>query len=306
MPFIGVLPERESIFQPQPRREVAVSDAAAWRLNPRHRQVYDKLALALDAGLLAAPCGVAPSDCGIAPDALVFVKPIVNLAGMSVGAHTLAAAEVPAEAGSFWCERLEGDQTSTDMLVRHGQAIWFAHTRASTARHRERPVCWEVGVDLSDLELRLADWVARHLDGYSGLCNLELIGGRPIEAHLRGSNGFFDFYGPDFLPAWVALVDGEPCAPPPPVPGGLAISVFGTAELDPAQVSQLTACGVEVQPDFRTPDRAAILRCRNRTVLQSPEGARTLFEVLRTFVSTHSPGAGIDDWCRQHGWRERE
>ncbi|MBK5965251.1 hypothetical protein CCR95_14425 [Thiocystis minor] len=266
MPFIGVLPERESLFQPPPRREVAVSDAAAWRLNPRHRQVYDKLALALDAGLRAAPCGVDPRDCGIAPDAMVFVKPIVNLAGMAVRARAVVADAVPPEAGSFWCERLQGTQTSSDCLVRDGRAIWFAHTRGSDEKNNERPIYWDVGVTLPALEPVLAQWVADHLKGYSGLCNLELIGGRPIEVHLRGSNGFFDFYGPDFLSAWVALVDDGSCTIPPPIPGGLVISVFGARELSPEQQARISALGVKIQPDPHTPDRAAILRCRDKSV----------------------------------------
>lgn len=261
MPFIGALPERAHLFSPQPRTAVAVNDAAAWRLNPNHRHVYNKLSVALDAGLRAAPCGVVPADAGIDPDAMVFVKPIVNLAGMAVGARTVPASEVPIEPGSFWCERLSGTQTSSDCLVRDGRACWFAHTLASRIRSGERPVWWAVGVALPDLEPVLTDWVARHLAGYTGLCNLEMIGARPIEAHLRGSNGFFDLYGPGFVPAWVALVDGEAFTPPPPVPGGFVISVFGRIEIRAWQIRAAEALGVTVQMDRQMPERAAILRC---------------------------------------------
>ncbi|UHD16133.1 hypothetical protein [Thiocapsa bogorovii] len=266
MSFIGVLPERESLFQPSPRCDVGVNDAAAWRLNPAHRQVYDKLSLALDAGLRAAPCGVDPRDCGIAPDAQVFVKPIVNLAGMAVRARALPADAVPIEPGSFWCERLEGPHTSSDCLVQDGRAVWFAHTRGSTEKDRERPIYWEVGADLPDLEPLMADWVARHLKGYSGLCNLEMIGGRPIEVHLRGSNGFFDFYGPDFIPAWVALVDGDAFRSPPRIPGGFVISVFGEMPIGEAQREAAAEQGVRIDLDTRTADRAAILRCSQKDV----------------------------------------
>ncbi|MFB1490271.1 MULTISPECIES: hypothetical protein [unclassified Thiocapsa] len=264
MPFIGVLPEREHLFRPSPRRDVGVNDAAAWRLNPAHRQVYDKLSLALDAGLRAAPCGVDPRDCGIAPDALVFVKPIVNLAGMAVRARAVPADAVPSEPGSFWCERLEGPHTSSDCLAQDGRAVWFAHTRGSDEKNRERPIYWDVGATLPDLEPVIADWVAGHLKGYSGLCNLEMIGGRPIEVHLRGSNGFFDFYGPDFIPAWVALVDEADFAPPPPIPGGFVISVFGEVRIDDAQRVAAAGQGVRIDLDTRTADRSAILRCSDK------------------------------------------
>lgn len=266
MPFIGVLPERKHLFQPQPRSYVAVNDAAAWRLNPAHRHVYDKLSLALDAGLRAAPCGVDPRDCGISADAQVFVKPIINLAGMAVRARAVSADAVPSEPGSFWCERLEGAHTSSDCLVRDGRAVWFAHTRGADEKDRERPVYWEIGADLPELEPIVGDWVATHLHGYSGLCNLEMIGGRPIEVHLRGSNGFFDFYGPDFIPAWVALVDGTGFAPPPRIPGGFVISVFGEVAISQAQRDNAARRGVRVDLDPHTADRSAILRCADKEV----------------------------------------
>ncbi|NCA69635.1 MAG: hypothetical protein EOM91_05920 [Sphingobacteriia bacterium] len=265
MPFIGIRPGREGLFQPTPRTPVAVSDAAAWRLNPRHRQVYDKLALAIDAGLRAAPCGVAPTDLGIDPSARVFVKPIINLAGMALRARAVPADAVPNEPGGFWCERLTGPHTSSDCLVRDGEPLWFAHSRGAAEKDQERPIAWEIGVDLTELEPLIGAWIRRHLKGYTGLCNLEMIGGRPIEAHLRGSNGFFDVYGPDFMPAWVALVDGETFIPPPPIPGGHLISVFGEVEIDAAQQAAAAARGVRIDADPLTPGRAAILRCADKT-----------------------------------------
>ncbi|MTW20145.1 hypothetical protein [Allochromatium palmeri] len=262
--FIGVLPERAPLFQPTPRSEVAVNDAAAWRLNPAHRHVYDKLGVALDAGLRAAPCGVDPRALGLAPDDWVFVKPIVNLAGMALQARAVRAEAVPNEPGLFWCERLEGEHSSTDCLVREGQVVWLAHTRASERKDRARPIYWEVGVERPELDVRVRDWVERHLSGYTGLCNLELIGGQPIEAHLRGSNGFLELYGPDFVPAWVALMDGEPFEAPPPVPGGLVISLFGTEPLTDDQAAALSAAGALVRPDAQTPDRHAVILCPDK------------------------------------------
>lgn len=264
MPFVGVLPERRHLFRPEPRSEVAVSDSAAWRLNPKHRHVYDKLRLALEAGLTAAPCGVAPMDLGVDAEDIIFVKPITNLAGMGLDARAMAAGKVPAEPGSFWCQRLEGVHTSTDCLVESGEVCWFAHTRGSDERDASRPVYWEIGIDLTEREPWIADWVRRNLAGYSGICNIELIGGLPIEAHLRGSNGFFDFYGPDFIPAWVALSDGGPWTPPPPVNGGFIISVFGAADLGEANRKAAADAGVDLQPDLSTPGRSAILRTRSR------------------------------------------
>jgi formylmethanofuran dehydrogenase subunit D len=131
---------------------------------------------------------------------------------MGLSARSVRADQVPMEPGSYWCERLTGTHTSSDCLVQDGEPRWFAHTRGSDLKDASRPVYWAIGVELPQIEAWVGDWVRRNLAGYTGICNIELIGGKPIEAHLRGSNGFFDLYGPDFLPAWVALVD-EPLAP---------------------------------------------------------------------------------------------
>jgi len=275
MAFVGIQAGRESLFQPQPRRDVGVNDVNAWRLNPSHRKVYDRLSLALAAGLRAAPCGLPPADYRIAAHTELFVKPIINLAGMAKGARALRADQIPDEPGSFWCEKLQGEQTSSDCLVDQGQPRWFAHTRASDERSGARPLYWRIGVEIPHLEPILTGLVRHHLPGYTGLCNIELIDGQPVEMHLRGSNGFFDFYGPEFIRAWVALMDGQRFHPPPTAPGGYLISVFGdgppeletptskapdSGELDPKLIASAHAKGVSVQPDRSTPDRVAILR----------------------------------------------
>lgn len=263
MPFIGVLPERRALFQPEPRRPIAVNDAAAWRLNPRHRRVYDKLAIALDQGLLAAPCGVSPLDFGLDSPQQVFVKPITNLAGMSLGAGDCRADQVGQKPGHFWCEYLSGTQTSSDCLVLDGQPLWYAHTLAADQRHRQRPIWWRIGVALPQLEPIIAAWVRTWLPGYTGLCNLEMIDDRIIEAHLRGSNGFFDLYGADFIAAWVALVDQQQWRPPTQLPGGCVASLFGDGPMPPQAGAIAQQFGISISADANTPDRIAIIRGRD-------------------------------------------
>lgn len=262
--FIGIPPERRHLFQVQPRAEVAVSDPAAWRLYPAYRQVYDRLWLALEAGLRAAPCGVEPCDCGLGPDDAVFVKPIINLYGAARRAGLYRAAEVPAEPGLFWCEYLQGEHTSTDCLVKDGEVLWMAHSLAAERKDQSRPLYWEVGIERPEIEPMVCAWVGRYLAGYTGLCNLELIGGRPIECHLRGSVGFFDLYGPQFIPAWVSLVDGAPFVPPPPIPGGWVISVFGKDPLTDPELAAIADAGARVYEDPATPDRVAVILCPDR------------------------------------------
>jgi hypothetical protein len=264
MPFHGVLPEREALFQPQPTRDVGVNDVQAWRLNPRHRHVYNKLDIALSQGLSAAPCGVAPEQLGVSADAPVFVKPVINLAGMSLGARIEAAGQVRAEAGSFWCELLEGQQTSTDCLLQDGKVVWCAHTLAAEERNKQRPVYWQVGVQLPDVEAPVQRFLEARLEGYTGLCNVEVIAGKVIEVHLRGSNGFFDFYGSEFVRSWVTLVDRNQWQSPGPIQQGIVYSVFSDSHvtLDAERLQSIARSypGVTIQPDPHAADRVAILR----------------------------------------------
>lgn len=263
MPFHGVLPERRHLFQPEPVTDVGVNDTEAWRLNPRHRHIYNKLELALWQDLKAAPCGVDPVTQGLTPDDTVFVKPITNLAGMSLNARSVPASAIPKEPGSFWCEQLKGTQTSSDCLVLKGQAIWFAHTRAAEENNKNRPIYWEIGVDLPKNEAIIEKLLDEQLSDYSGLMNVEIIDDYIIEAHLRGSNAFFDFYGAPFLPAWVQLVDGQTANPPPPAPGGVVYSVFSDHSPPEGWEKDWPFSEVSLQLDRHTPDRLCILRSRD-------------------------------------------
>jgi len=221
MPFYGVLPQRYHLFQPQPLADVGVNDKEAWRLNPNYRHIYNKLALAKWQGLKAESCAISPTNFGLTLDQKVFVKPIINLEGMSLNARAVAVSEVVDEEGSFWCEHLEGQQTSSDCLVQKSKAIWFAHTCASIEKNKQRPIYWEVGVDLPQNEILINQLLQAHLEDYTGLINVEIINGYIIEAHLRGSNAFFDFYGDSFVSSWVKLVDNKMSEPPADIKGGV-------------------------------------------------------------------------------------
>ena len=260
MPFIGVLPERRSLFQPQPVSDIGVSDAAAWRLNPAYRRLYDKLAVALGQDLLAAPCGVSPMDLGLAAEQPVFVKPITNLAGMSIAARPLRADQLEAWPGLFWCELLEGEHVSTDALLLDGRVQMLVHTQASAQQDQQRALWWRVGVTLPDHDALVRDWLEAQLSGYTGLCNVETIDGRVIEAHLRGSNGFFDFYGEPFMRRWVRLVDEHRWDGGFAIPGGMVASVFGDGELSDEAAAIAIDYDVSIAEDLHCDGRIAIIR----------------------------------------------
>jgi hypothetical protein len=258
MPFHGVLPHRQMLFKPEPKADIGVNDRYAWQFNPTHRHLYNKLQVALWQDLLAAPCGTNPVDFGLKASDKVFVKPIMNLAGMSLGAKACLVKDVPVTAGYFWCEYLTGQQSSTDCLVLNGEVVWFAHTLASIEKNKHRPVYWQVGMELPLAEEQITAFIRSHMPTYTGICNMEMIADKIIEVHLRGSNAFFDFYGDSFMFAWTDLVDHKQWDTLASVKKGIVYSIFGITPLPANTQAMAKAYGVRLQIDEYASDRMAI------------------------------------------------
>ncbi len=179
--------------------EIPTEDSDAWLWNPRHRWVYDKIAVALSQGLEAGPHGTTP------PRFPAFSKPIVNLRGMGIDSRVLRDADEYQRgyaAGHMWMPLLEGTHVSTDVAVIDGAPRWWRHVTGKPAGEGTFDH-WIVHAAADPaLEVRCGAWVRAHLAGYTGMLNLETIGGTIIEAHLRFSDQWPDLYGA----GWVAAV----------------------------------------------------------------------------------------------------
>ena len=182
--------------------DIPTEDADAWMWFPRHRWVYDKLAIARSQGIAAAPHGVMP------PRFPVFSKPITNLRGMGIGSQTIASADAYAAAltpGHFWMELLEGEHVSTDVAVVKGRAAWWRHA-TGIPRPGGTFDRWMVHAEhRPQLEAACGGWIAENLTDYTGMLNLETIGGRIIEAHLRFADQWPDLYGDGWVEAVIGL-----------------------------------------------------------------------------------------------------
>lgn len=181
---------------------IPTEDCDAWDWNPRHRWIYDKLHVAASQGLVAGPHGTTP------PDFPVFSKPMINLKGMGVGSRVLrSAAEYDRHyaPGHMWMPLLEGPHVSSDVAVADGRPRWWRHVTGVPAGGGTFDY-WEIHAEPHpDLERRCGAWIARHLRSYTGMLNLETIGGTIIEAHLRFSDQWPDLYGPGWVDAIVRL-----------------------------------------------------------------------------------------------------
>jgi hypothetical protein len=181
---------------------IPTDDPEAWEWNPRHRWVFDKLQVALSQGLEAGPHGTQP------PHFPVFSKPIMNFRGLGAGSRIITSAadyERHHAPGHFWMSLLEGRHVSTDVAVVDGAAKWWRHV-TGIATGQGMFDTWTVHAATDPrLEASCGDWIGRYLEGYTGMLNLETIGGVIIEAHLRLSDQWPDLYGKGWIEAFVAL-----------------------------------------------------------------------------------------------------
>ncbi len=179
--------------------EIPTEDADAWAWFPDHRWVYDKLRVAQSQGFEAAPHGVMP------PVFPVFSKPIVNLRGMGVESRAIGSAAEYAQgwtAGHFWMRLLEGEHVSSDVAVVDGRAAWWRHATGVPGPGGTFDRWIVHAAARPGLEAACGAWIARHLVGYTGMVNLETIGGGIIEVHLRFADQWPDLYGA----GWVAVL----------------------------------------------------------------------------------------------------
>jgi hypothetical protein len=183
---------------------VPTEDSDAWQWYPAHRWIYNKLAVALSQQLDAGPHGTSP---GRFP---VFSKPIVNLKGMGIGGrvlHSPADCDRYYTAGHFWMTLLDGRHVSSDIAVADGEPRWWRHVTGKPAGEGTFDY-WTVHAEPdAGIEDYCGAWLRKYLAGYTGMVNLETIGGKIIEAHLRFADQWPDLYGPGWVDAVVALYE---------------------------------------------------------------------------------------------------
>jgi len=181
---------------------IPTEDADAWCWYPRHRWVYDKIAVAQSQGIVCGPHGVAP------PTYPVFSKPIINLKGMGVGSRVLVSAaeyEQSSTAGHMWMTLLSGRHVSTDVAIVDGNPCWWRHVTGTPSGEGTFDYWTVHAAPEPELEAYCTAWIRRHLSGYTGIMNTETINGKMIEVHLRMSDQWPDLYGVGWVEAVVRL-----------------------------------------------------------------------------------------------------
>ncbi len=181
---------------------IPVVDSAAYQCWPEHRWVYNKLRVCETQGMACAPHGIRP------PAFPVFSKPIYNLSGMGAGGRIIVSSEQYERdhtPGHMWMPLLVGEHVSSDVVVLDGEPTWWRHTIGKRLSGGTFDY-WAVLADsLPHIESYCGGWLRRNLRGYTGCVNLECIGGKIIEAHLRLTVQWLDLYRRSWLESVVEL-----------------------------------------------------------------------------------------------------
>jgi hypothetical protein len=301
MPFLGVASWRRQYFEEQPCPAdvpVPVDDPPTWDLYPERRWIHNKLAICESQGLPHGPHGTMP------PQFPVFSKPIYNLRGMGAGGRIIASEgdyDAALTPGHFWMPLLAGEHVSTDLALVDGRIAWCRHTTGMAAAAGTFDY-WIVQAEaMPALEAYLADWSGRHLRGFTGVVNIETIGGRIIECHLRLSDQWIDLNGGGWLAAVVELYAAGIWRLRESRQTGYSVVLFGTPGVIPsvdnaAVATMLKTAGISsIQITFdasRTADahamppggfRLAIVNCWNLEV-----GHQVRSELRRLFSGGRS------------------
>lgn len=205
MPICEADPWREQYFEGvdcPPDVKVPTEDGDAWAWYPKYKWVYNKLAIAESQDLVCGPHGLDPSAFP------VFSKPIYNMRGMGAGSRvfrTLKEYKHNQRPGHMWMPLFAGEHVSSDAAVVDGEVKWWRHT-VGTPLEGGMFDHWTVLAETKpEIEAYGAAWARRNLAGYTGMLNIETIGARIIEAHLRFSDQWPDLYGAGWLDALVRL-----------------------------------------------------------------------------------------------------
>ena len=166
---------------------VLLTDEDAWLAYPAARAFYDRQWLAAHLGYAHGPAGTKPGKCG-----RYFVKPVYNLLGMGIGAapiHYSPGGPFEVPTGCFWSECFAGEHLSIDYRWNPHARRWVPLCCVKGEFEGMLPVCWIIQPRRRRLPV-LPALFAR----IGGLCdtsrlNVEFIGGKVIECHLRPGLG---------------------------------------------------------------------------------------------------------------------
>jgi len=171
-----------------------INDSDVWSTCPRDwLWIYDKLIVARKQDIMAAPAGIP-----VPRDGEYCVRPITNIRMMGRGAKKTFIHRGDDEAvpdGFFWSEWLEGRHISVDYYW--GQQHLAVEGFRNNPDRLDRFSRWSKVQD----RLSIPSWL-EGLDRQAAWINVEYIGDRAIEVHLRWNDDFANHDSDEIIPVW--------------------------------------------------------------------------------------------------------
>ena len=171
-----------------------ISDQDVWHRCPRDwLWIYDKLIVARKQDISAAPAGIP-----VPRDGHYIVRPITNIRMMGRGARKMFIQKGDDEVvpdGYFWSEFLEGRHISVD--YHWGQQELTVEGFRNNPDRLDRFSRW---CKVSD-RLPFPEFL-KGLETQAAWVNVEYIGTKIIEVHLRYNDDFANHSSDEIIPVW--------------------------------------------------------------------------------------------------------
>ncbi len=175
-------------------------DFEAYKKFKKHRKWFNKLWVAEKFGHLCGPAGM-----DIPKDGTYIIRPIYNLEGMGVGAEVkdLKEGDHSTPPGYFWCEYFIGAHLSVDYVFNYDAMTggsWIgvsSYEGYNTKNNLIQFKSWNKNYLMPELS---REW--QELRDVKEI-NIEYIGNKIIEVHLRHGNPFRNVYD-ELIPVWAS------------------------------------------------------------------------------------------------------
>jgi hypothetical protein len=162
-------------------------------IEPDDLWIYDKFILSKKLGYYCGPAGTSPRKKGE-----YIVRPCVNFEMMGVGAKVVnitSDLQMDIPASYFWCERFYGRHLSFD--YQYGKQVLSVEGFRQDVNRLDRFSKWQKTKDV----LTLPDFLCIISKKYEWL-NVECVGDKIIEVHLRYNDDFSGHDSDEIIPIW--------------------------------------------------------------------------------------------------------
>lgn len=169
-------------------KKIITNDPDAYKYNPKHRHIYNKLWITQSQGIKCGKMKELPNK----EDFPVFIKPIINLRGGNRDCYKINTIEefkqYKERNDMFWSIYINEQEASTDFLLDKGKII-FENTYV--IQNQKDSFLQDITLfsRKNKCPFSIKEWVQYHLSNYTGPVNVQYRGTKIIEAGLRFDSG---------------------------------------------------------------------------------------------------------------------